>query len=67
MKIAFFSAQKYERPFFEQSLTGFSNIAISYFEQSLSTHTAVLAKEFDAVCVFVNDSVDKTVITELVK
>ena len=65
MKIAFFSAQKYERPFFEQSLTGFSNIAITYFEQSLSTHTAVLAKEFDAVCVFVNDSVDKAVIEQL--
>ncbi|PWS56154.1 2-hydroxyacid dehydrogenase [Pseudoalteromonas sp. meg-B1] len=65
MKIAFFSAQKYERPFFEQSLTGFSNIAITYFEQSLSAHTAVLAKEFDAVCVFVNDSVDKEVIEQL--
>ena len=65
MKIAFFSAQKYERPFFEQSLTGFSNIAITYFEQSLSMHTAVLAKEFDAVCVFVNDSVDKAVIEQL--
>ena len=67
MKIAFFSAQKYERPFFEQSLTGFSNIAISYFEQSLSMHTAVLAKEFDAVCVFVNDLVDKAVIEQLAK
>jgi len=65
MKIAFFSAQKYERPFFEQSLIGFSNIAITYFEQSLSAHTAVLAKEFDAVCVFVNDSVDKAVIDQL--
>ena len=67
MKIAFFSAQKYERPFFEQSLTGFSNIAITYFEQSLSMHTAVLAKEFDAVCVFVNDLVDKAVIEQLAK
>ncbi|TMP63559.1 hydroxyacid dehydrogenase [Pseudoalteromonas sp. S1610] len=65
MKIAFFSAQKYERPFFDQSLTGFSNIAITYIEQSLSMHTAVLAKEFDAVCVFVNDSVDKAVIDQL--
>jgi len=65
MDIAFFSAQKYERPFFEQSLNGFSNITITYFEQSLSAQTAILAKNFDAVCVFVNDSVDKAVIEQL--
>ena len=65
MDIAFFSAQKYERPFFEQSLNGFSNITITYFEQSLSAQTAILAKNFDAVCVFVNDTVDKAVIEQL--
>ncbi|WP_288985888.1 2-hydroxyacid dehydrogenase [uncultured Pseudoalteromonas sp.] len=65
MDIAFFSAQKYERPFFEQILNGFSNITITYFEQSLSAQTAILAKNFDAVCVFVNDSVDKAVIEQL--
>lgn len=65
MDIAFFSAQKYERPFFEQSLNGSSNITITYFEQSLSAQTAILAKNFDAVCVFVNDTVDKAVIEQL--
>lgn len=65
MDIAFFSAQKYERSFFEQSLLGFSDITITYFEQSLSAHTAILAKGFDAVCVFVNDKLDKPVIEQL--
>ncbi|WP_213608345.1 2-hydroxyacid dehydrogenase [Pseudoalteromonas sp.] len=65
MNIAFFSAQKYERSFFEQSLNGYSSITITYFEQSLSAHTAILAKNFDAVCVFVNDTVDKAVIEQL--
>ncbi|MFT4952448.1 MAG: D-lactate dehydrogenase, partial [Pseudoalteromonas tetraodonis] len=35
------------------------------FEQSLSAQTAILAKNFNAVCVFVNDTVDKAVIEQL--
>jgi D-lactate dehydrogenase len=65
MNIAFFSTQKYELPFFEQSSKEHSNINITYFEQSLSEQTAILAKDFDAICVFVNDSVNAAVIEQL--
>jgi len=65
MKIAFFSAQKYERSFFEQSINEYNTITINYFEQALSIESAILAKDCDAVCLFVNDTVDAGVIEQL--
>ena len=65
MNIAFFSTQKYELPFFEQSTRDHSDIKITYFEQALSEQTAILANGFDAICVFVNDTVNATVIEQL--
>ncbi len=65
MNIAFFSTQKYELPFFEQSTRDNRDIKITYFEQSLSEQTAILANGFDAICVFVNDTVNATVIEQL--
>ncbi|TMO03278.1 2-hydroxyacid dehydrogenase [Pseudoalteromonas sp. S558] len=65
MNIAFFSTQKYELPFFEQSTRAHSAIKITYFEQALSEQTAILAKGFDAICVFVNDCVNAAVIEQL--
>ena len=65
MNIAFFSTQKYEQPFFEQSITGQGSVSITYLEQSLNQNTAILAKDFDAICVFVNDTVDDAVIKQL--
>ncbi|WP_350634945.1 2-hydroxyacid dehydrogenase [Pseudoalteromonas sp. GW168-MNA-CIBAN-0100] len=65
MNIAFFSTQKYELPFFEQSTRGHRDIKITYFEQALSEQTAILANGFDAICVFVNDTVNATVIEQL--
>lgn len=65
MNIAFFSTQKYELPFFEQSTRDHSDIKITYFEQALSEQTAILANGFDAICVFVNDTVNTAVIAQL--
>ena len=65
MNIAFFSTQKYELPFFEQSTRDYRDIKITYFEQALSEQTAILANGFDAICVFVNDTVNATVIEQL--
>ncbi|MBD0410822.1 2-hydroxyacid dehydrogenase [Pseudoalteromonas distincta] len=65
MNIAFFSTQKYELPFFEQSTRDHRDIKITYFEQALSEQTAILANGFDAICVFVNDTVNATVIEQL--
>lgn len=65
MNIAFFSTQKYEQPFFERSINKHPQIEICYFEQALNEQTALLAKGFDAVCVFVNDTVNALVIEHL--
>ncbi|WP_166115257.1 2-hydroxyacid dehydrogenase [Pseudoalteromonas sp. Z9A5] len=65
MNIAFFSAQKYELSFFEQSTRDYSDINITYFEQGLSDQSAILANGFDAICVFVNDTVNAAVIEQL--
>ncbi|MBB1278317.1 2-hydroxyacid dehydrogenase [Pseudoalteromonas sp. SR43-3] len=65
MNIAFFSTQKYELPFFEQSTRDHRDIKIAYFEQALSEQTAILANGFDAICVFVNDTVNAAVIEQL--
>jgi len=65
MNIAFFSTQKYELPFFEQSTRDHRDIKITYFEQALSEQTAILASGFDTICVFVNDTVNATVIEQL--
>ena len=65
MNIAFFSTQKYEQPFFKRSIKKHPQIEICYFEQALNEQTALLAKGFDAVCVFVNDTVNALVIEHL--
>jgi D-lactate dehydrogenase len=67
MKIAFFSAQQYERPFFDKSAGEYPNISLNYFDQALSEHTAILAQGCDAICVFVNDSINLAVIKQLAK
>lgn len=62
LKIAFFSTQGFE-PFYFNQIP--NNHQIQFFSESLNAATAVLAKGFDAVCVFVNDQLDKACIQEL--
>lgn len=64
MKLTFFSAQPYDRIFFERynDALGFE---LQFTEASLDEHTASLAKGSDAICVFVNDKVTAAVITTL--
>ncbi|GAB6189995.1 2-hydroxyacid dehydrogenase [Marinitoga arctica] len=61
MKIAFFSTKKYDMDFFNHANKKY-NFDIKYFESKLNEKTAILAKGFDVVCVFVNDNVNKSVI-----
>ena len=61
-KIAFFDAKQYDIESFNKIN---SNYEIHYFESKLNSNTVVLAKGMDAVCVFVNDVVDKYVIEKL--
>jgi len=65
MKIAFFSTQPYDVTFFDKENTklGFQ---IEYFETGLEEQTVnVITADTKAVCVFVNDRVDRPVIEKL--
>lgn len=64
MKIAFFDAKDYDRNSFEAKRP--ADCTISYFETHLNKDTVRLAEGADAVCVFVNDVVDRDVIDRLV-
>jgi D-lactate dehydrogenase len=63
MKIAIFSAKKYDREFL--SAANGSRHELRFFEPHLSEETAGLAAGFEAACVFVNDQVNAAVIATL--
>ena len=60
MKLAFFDVKPYDRPGFERYADG-TGLEIKYFETKLNADTVSLARGFDGVCVFVNDTVDAAV------
>ena len=64
IKTAFYDAKEYDKPSFEHygSLHG---IRFRYLETKLNEDTAELARGCDAVCVFVNDTVNAAVIDRL--
>ena len=66
MKIAFFDTKQYDKSSFSKVLTD-ENVEIKFFETKLNEDTVKLAKGYDGVCVFVNDSVNKDVIDALHK
>jgi D-lactate dehydrogenase len=62
MKIAFFSTKAYDKSYFNQ----YSSVhQFDYFEAPLNAQTASLANGCEAVCTFVNDVLDATVLTLL--
>ena len=65
MKIAFFDTKPYDREAFEKYADSFG-AEIKYYETKLNADTVELAHGADAVCVFVNDTVDAAVIDKLV-
>ena len=64
MKIAFFDAKPYDRPGFDSYAAG-TGLEIKYFETKLNEDTVSLASGFDGVCVFVNDTLNETVVSKL--
>ncbi len=66
MKIAFFDAKPYDRQSFDQVNEAY-DYEITYFDTHLNTNTVELTQGFDAVCAFVNDTIDKPVIDHLVE
>ena len=66
MKIAFFDTKPYDKPAFDK-FGGDAGIKFKYYEAKLNEDTAGLARGYDGVCVFVNDTVNATVIDRLVE
>lgn len=66
MKVAFFSAKPYERPLFEEA-AGEAARDFTFFEPRLTPDTAPLARDFEAVCIFVNDEAGAPVLKQLAR
>ena len=63
VKIAIFSAKKYDREFL--SAANARRHELHFFEPHLTEETVRLAAGFEAICVFVNDQVNAAVIAKL--
>ncbi|MEA5583415.1 2-hydroxyacid dehydrogenase [Nodularia harveyana UHCC-0300] len=59
MKVAVFSTKAYDRQFLVAANSHHEHELV-FFETRLSSHTAILAADFPAVCVFVHDLLDAT-------
>ena len=66
IKVAFYDAKEYDKPSFEH-FGNLHDIRFRFLETKLNEDTVDLAKDCDAVCVFVNDTVNARVIEELYK
>ena len=64
MKVAFFDSKNYDVESFQKFKTSGSDF--KFFETKLSPDTVELARGYNAVCVFVNDVVNKEVIDKLI-
>jgi D-lactate dehydrogenase len=64
MTIAFFSAQTYEKPFFDLA-TQHTDLKIKYIKAGLSAETAILAQDCEIACIFVNDHADAAALKAL--
>ncbi|WP_161891204.1 2-hydroxyacid dehydrogenase [Pontibacter russatus] len=60
MNVLFFSAKAYDQQFFTEANRKFG-FDLKFLEIHLNRNTAVLAKGYSVVCVFVNDTVDADV------
>ncbi len=58
-KLAFYDTKPYDRTFFEAAVAGHEEVELVFHEFRLAAANAVSADGADAVCVFVNDKVDR--------
>ncbi|MEO0043618.1 MAG: hypothetical protein RL329_3066 [Bacteroidota bacterium] len=64
MKVAVFSTKSYDRTYFDKCNWN-DALQLTYFDAPLNADTTNLTVGFDAVCVFVNDKLDKTTIDKI--
>lgn len=67
MKLLFFDTKPYDKLFFTKYLPKFPELDIDFTDVDLSKETATLAKGYEAICVFVNSDLTKTVLEKLSK
>jgi D-lactate dehydrogenase len=60
-KICFYDTKPYDKKYFEANKEKFG-FQIDYFEEKLNRNTAIMAKGYEAVVAFVNDTIDKKTI-----
>lgn len=65
MKIAFYDTKPYDKLYFEP-LGKEAGLTIKFIEVKLDEDTVILSKDYDAICIFVNDDCNKEVINKLV-
>ncbi|MDA3816780.1 MAG: 2-hydroxyacid dehydrogenase, partial [Prolixibacteraceae bacterium] len=63
-KLALFSTKSYDKEYFERFKPG-KNMEVRYFKAALNEDTTELAKGYDTVCIFVNDQINRTVLSHL--
>ncbi|WP_419176115.1 2-hydroxyacid dehydrogenase [Desulfosediminicola sp.] len=64
MKIAFFDSKGYDERIFKIHNKNF-NFELRFFQERLTEQSAVLAKGFDVVCIFVADDASELVVNQL--
>ena len=64
MKVAVFNTKSYDREFLKEANERHGHDLV-FFEVHLNEHTCKLASGFDAICVFVNDHLDKNTLSLL--
>ncbi|MCX5579073.1 2-hydroxyacid dehydrogenase [Kaistia terrae] len=64
MRVAVFSTKPYDRQYLSEANAAFGHDLV-FFEPKLDLSTAPLADGFPAVCVFVNDKLDRPLLTHL--
>ncbi len=64
MKVAIFGTKSYDRQFFTAANAQHQH-QLTFLEARLDRHTAILAKDATAVCIFVNDEVNKDTLEAL--
>ena len=64
LKIAFYDTKPYDKIWFDKTNESYG-YKIKYYEDKLNADTAILAKGYDTVCAFVNDTIDKETVDAL--
>ncbi len=65
MKILFYDATSYDKEAFDKELKNYPEIQITYQEIDISLKTVSLARDYDAICAFVNSDLSREVIEKL--